>query len=194
MKILSSGFGMVILFMFTAITRYGMAKEKRVMFFTLIKSMWSSRLLPVLVAFPSFFVQSQIIQTGRIEVPIQMDIESYLVVSLDTSGIALYRSFIGDRENQLELVRLDTALHQVWNGFLPVAKGLSLANVKANDGKIYFFYKNQNPGSKSFTVFVVAAQNGSYFSFTIKNLIQFNATEFIVSKDAILIGGYFNFR
>ena len=144
--------------------------------------------------FPCFVLQSQVIQTGRIEVPIQLDIESYSAISLDTSGIALYRSFTGGKEDQLELVRLDTALHQLWNGFLSVPRGLSLVHAKTSDGKIYFFYKNRTPTIKDFTVIVVAIRNGTYLSFSIKNLIQFNASEFIVSKDAILIGGYFNFR
>lgn len=170
-----------------------MCRKLHAMFFTLIKSRRSSR-LSVFLTFLPFILQSQVIQSGRIEIPIRSDIETYTAVSLDTSGIILHRSFIGTKEDQLELTRLDTSLHQVWKGFLPVPKDLSIAKVKANDGKIYFFFKSSTPGSKSFNVFVVKIKDGSYFSYSIKNLIPFNATEFVVSSEALLIGGYFNFR
>jgi hypothetical protein len=156
--------------------------------------MWNKVVISfVAVLFP-LTLQSQVIQSGRMEIPILFDIEAYSAVALDTSGIILYRSYSGTKEDQFELVRLDTALHQAWKGYLPIPKGLSLATVKANGGKIYFFFRNNAQGNKNFTVFVVTAKQGNYISFIINNLIQFNATEFIVSKDAVLIGGYFNFR
>ena len=128
------------------------------------------------------------------EIPINSEVESYSAVSLDTAGIALYRAFIGKDEDQLELTRLDTSLHQVWKGFLPVPKGFSLASAKAADNKIYFFYKGVTPSSRGFHVVAVQTKDGGYTSYPIKNLISFNATDFIASKNALLIGGYFNFR
>jgi hypothetical protein len=170
-----------------------MRRKLHAMFFILIKSRRSSGLFFFLILFP-FILRSQVIQSGRIELPIQYDIETYSAISLDTSGIVLHRSFAGAKEDQLELTRLDTGLHQVWKGFLPIPKGLTIAKTKASDGKIYFFFKNSASGGKSFTVFVVKIKDGGYSSYSITNLIPFNATEFIVSNDALLIAGYFNFR
>jgi hypothetical protein len=142
-------------------------------------------------------LKAQVIQNGRLEIPIFSNAESYSVISLDTAGVALYRSFIGSNEDVVELVRMDTALHQVWKGYLPVPKGLSIVSAKTVDQRIFLFFEGKpekTPSSHVFHVVVVQIRNGSYISFPIKNIISFNATDFVASKDALLIGGYFNFR
>jgi len=131
------------------------------------------------------------------EIPIASNVESYSVISLDTAGVALFRSFIGPKEAVIELIRMDTALQQVWKGFLPVPKGLSFVSAKTVDQKMFFFFEGRQaktPSSHTFHVVAVQIKNGSYSSYPIKNIISFNATDFIASKDALLIGGYFNFR
>ncbi len=67
-------------------------------------------------------------------------------------------------------------------------------NAKTVDHKLYFFLENKTPSNRVFQVFAVQIKDGSYFSYPIKNVVAFNATEFIASKKALLIGGYFNFR
>ncbi|MGC4022020.1 MAG: hypothetical protein QM734_08790 [Cyclobacteriaceae bacterium] len=139
-------------------------------------------------------VCAQVEQTGRIETPVRIDAEAFSIVSLDTAGLLLYRNFVGSAENQTELIRLDTSLQQKWRGFLPTPKTLQLKSVKSFANKIYFFFKNLIPGSQEFIVYTVNIKGGSYRSYTIKNVIQFNPTEYVVATNAILIGGYFNFR
>src|SRR5947207_1920064 len=110
------------------------------MFSTSIKSGWTRSFFCFLFfTLLSLAAEAQVIQNGRMEIPINNDIEAYAAVSLDTMGIVLYRGYIGKDENQLELIRLDTTLQQVWKGFLPVPKGFSLLSAKAADNKIYFF-------------------------------------------------------
>ncbi len=160
------------------------------MFFTLTRLKQASYFL--LILFACRFAKAQVEQTGRIQVPIQNDIEAFSIASLDTSGILLHRSYLGPKEGQLEVIRLDTALHQVWKGFITIPKELSLVSTKTAYNKIYFFYKGAQFGG--YQVYVVQATDGSYSSYQIKNLIPFEATEFIVSEHALMIGGYFNFR
>ena len=142
----------------------------------------------------SFALHAQVVQSGRIDIPINNNIETYSVVSLDTAGVVLYRSFIGPNENQVELIRMDTSLRVLWKGFLPVPKGLSVVSAKTVANKIFFFFEGQTTSKRIFNVFVVQAKNGGYTSYPIKNIIAFNPTDFVASKDALLIGGYFNFR
>jgi hypothetical protein len=168
-------------------------KNRQKMFLT-IKPKQKRVLISILLTLASFLLRAQVIQTGKMETPIKLDLETYSVVSLDTSGIMLYRSFIGDKEDQLELTRLDTSLLQIWKGFVPVPKEFRLVDAKVNSGKVFFFFKNQNPSDVGFYVKAVRVTDGASFSYPIKNPIQFNATEFIVSNDALLIGGYFNFK
>ncbi|MBI1767711.1 MAG: hypothetical protein HYR67_04995 [Bacteroidetes bacterium] len=161
------------------------------MFFTSTKSKWINFWWLLLCV--AFQTPAQVTQTRRFEIPINQDFESYQIVPLDSSGIILYRNYTGPKENQLELLRVDTALNQVWKGFLPVAKDFSFASARESDGKVYFFFKG-TPFNKGYLVLVVNVKDGSYFSIAIKNLIPFNATEFVASRGSILIGGYFNYR
>jgi len=139
-------------------------------------------------------LHAQVLQTKRLEIGVASTFETFSVVSLDSSGIALYRSFIGSTENQLEIIRLDTALNQIWRGFLPVPKGFSVAIAKSVANKLYFFLENKTAADRIFQIFAVQIKDGSYLSYPIRNVIAFNATEFVASKKALLIGGYFNFR
>ena len=59
---------------------------------------------------------------------------------------------------------------------------------------MYFFLENKTATNRIFQVFAVQIKDGGYFTYPIRNIIAFNATEFIASKNALLIGGYFNFR
>lgn len=159
-------------------------------FFTSIKLRWINFIGFFLTV--SFISSGQVLQNGRYEVGISQDIESHQIVSLDTSGLVLYRNFIGPKENQIELTRLDTALNRLWHGFLPVAKGYTFAHALADQSKVYFFFKGLP--DKGYLVLVINIKDGSYFSANIKIAVPFNAAQFVVSKESILIGGYFNYR
>jgi len=142
----------------------------------------------------AYVLQAQVIHKRRVELGVASSFETYSIVSLDSSGVALYRNFIGPTENHLELIRLDTALNQVWRGFLPVPKGFNVASAKSVDNKMYFFLENKTAVDRMFQILAVQVKDGAYLSYSLKNYIALNATEFIASKKALLIGGYFNFR
>lgn len=160
------------------------------MFFTSTKLKWTSLVGFFLSA--ALASSGQVAQDGRYEVAINQDIESYQIVSLDTSGLMLYRNFTGLQENQIELTRLDTALNKLWHGFVPVAKGYSFAYAMADGPKVYFFFKGL-PGTGYLTL-VVNVKTGNYSTINIKIAVPFNAVQFVVSKESVLIGGYFNYR
>jgi len=165
------------------------------MFSTSIKSRLIRNLFcTCLLIHIAYILQAQVIQNSRVEIGVSSSFDSYSVVSLDSLGIALYRNFTGPAENQLEIIRLDTALNQVWKGFLPIPKGYTVASAKSVANKLFFFLENKTAVDRIFQVFVVQIKDGSYVSYPVRNIIAFNATEFIASKKALLIGGYFNFR
>ncbi len=168
-----------------------MGAELHVMFFMLTKS--NCKLI-FLFLFGFATAYPQVYQNGRLQIPINADIETYSVVPIDTAGIVLYRNFIGPKENMLELTRFDTAFKNVWKGYLPVPKEFSFVYAKAVDQKLYFFFKPYDPAKHNFYVTVAKIKDGGYVSYPIENLIPFNPSEFAVSKDALLIGGYFNLR
>ena len=136
---------------------------------------------------------AQIEQTNRLEIPIDHEFQSFQVSSLDSSGVLVYRRFTGSKGDQLEIARLDTSFQLVWKGFLPISRDLQLASVKIAGKKIYLFLRTVN-GKPNFQTTAMNAENGSYVSYEIQNLIPFNPSEFVVTKNALLIGGYFNYR
>lgn len=160
------------------------------MFFTSTKLKWTS--LAIVFSCVVFISYGQVTQNGRYEVGISQDIESHQIVSLDTAGLVLYRNFTGPDENQVELTRLDTALNKKWHGFLHVTKGFSFAHAMAEGPKVYFFFKG--PPGKGYLALFVNIKDGSYSSANLKVAVPFNAAQFAVSKESILIGGYFNYR
>lgn len=161
------------------------------MFSTLTRSKWISLVCLLLCA--NFYANAQVTQLKRLEIPINQDIEAYNVVPLDSSGIILYRSFGGPGGGQLELTKLDTSLTQLWKGYVTVPAGFTLIKPKTTRDAVYFFFKSyaQNP---AFLVIAVSLADGRYANYSINNQVRFNPTEFAVSKNAVLIAGYFNFR
>jgi len=159
------------------------------MFFTSTKLKWTSLAFLLSVTFVLF---GQVEQNGRYETAINQDNELHQIISLDSSGLLLYRTYFGPSENQLELTRLDTALNQLWHGFVSWPREYVFAHAMADGPKIYFFFKGLV--GKGFLALVFNKRDGSYFTANIKITVPFNAAQFVVSKESILIGGYFNFR
>ncbi len=162
------------------------------MFFISIKS--KCRFTFVFAFNLAFASYSQVHQNGRLDIPIGSDNESYAAFPIDTSGVVLYRNFIGPKENLLELTRMDTVLKKIWSGYLKIPKEFSFASTKANGRKIYFFFRHYDPAKHNFYVTSVNILNGVYSSFRIENLIPFEPAEYVVTKDAFLIAGYLNYR
>ncbi len=161
------------------------------MYFTSTKLKW--------INFSYFFFclcissYAQVTQTRRVEIPIDQDFESHHVITLDTSGIVLYREFSAPEGGQLELIRLDTALKRVWKGYVPFPKDFKMVKAKAANSKIYFFFRG-GPKDSDFFAMISNPADGSYSKVLIKNQVSFNATEFVASNEAIVLAGYFNFR
>ncbi|MBY0433767.1 MAG: hypothetical protein K2U26_06625 [Cyclobacteriaceae bacterium] len=158
---------------------------------------WSRRACLVL-----FFVSlcltasSQIEQVGRVELLAQNDDENepLKAMALDKKGLLLYRRLRGKKEDQIELTKLDTALHENWKGYITISKNLMLLRVQHWQELMFLLFKDRDYIGGDFQIAVVKIANGDYGSYTVKNLIPFNPTEFVVTNQAAMIGGYFNYR
>ncbi|MBL7870787.1 MAG: hypothetical protein JNM78_04180 [Cyclobacteriaceae bacterium] len=147
----------------------------------------------LLVSFTSF---SQIDQEARFEILLsENDIhENYSVSSLADQGLLVYRRLFGQREDQLELIKLDTTLIENWRGYIALQKKLQVSHVKVHDQVVFILLKSGNYTSGDFQVVAIKADDGTYKVYTIKNLIPFNPTDFIVTSYGMMLGGYFNYR
>ena len=158
------------------------------------RSAWSKK-----VGFILFFLmlayaaQAQILQSGRLELPINDDqFDKLRAVNLAENGLMLYHRITGKNEDQLELIKLDTALMENWKGFIPFSKNLNLMRLQYHGEKLFLLLKDRYYVGGDFLIVAVKLSNGNYESYTVKNLIPFNPTEFIIGNKAVLIGGYFN--
>lgn len=143
----------------------------------------------------SFVGQSQIQQTVRYEIPLSgNDEENFATVGVGEQGLMVYRRLLGRKEDQIELTRLDTSLHEVWKGYIQISRELSLLHVEPKEELLFLLFKNRQYAMGDFQIVAVRIDKGNYGTYTVKNLIPFNPTEFRITNEAALIGGYFNYR
>jgi len=137
---------------------------------------------------------SQIQQLARFELPIDQGKESFTVISVQQSGLLLYRNIETAEGRQLELIRVDSTLKQVWQGYIPIDRDLVLLKSQVKPNVLFLLLKSRNYISGDFLILAVQLDNGRYSTYVVKNLIPFSPSQFNLTTEAALIGGYFNYR
>ncbi|MDQ2658420.1 MAG: hypothetical protein M3Y60_13440, partial [Bacteroidota bacterium] len=103
------------------------------MYFILTKS-WLTRAFTscgaFLVSF-SMLTSAQVMQTGRFEVPVEGRNERFDIIPSFEHGLYLQRQLVGPREDQIQLIKLDTGFQQEWGGFIPVEKNFRVMGTQA---------------------------------------------------------------
>jgi len=165
-----------------------------VMFSTLINWVWSRSVL-LLILLLSASANAQIQQSARLEIPLEgNDHSGYRVVSAQQFGLVIYRSIDTPEGPKIELSRLDTALHEVWHGFIGTDKKLQLLYAQVHENILSLLLKGANYASGDFLIINIRLEKGNYTTHLVKNAIPFNPTQYVVTSTAALIGGYFNYR
>ena len=140
-------------------------------------------------------VAGQVAQTGRFEISMVNDEgEKFSTANLEKNGLMVYRRVSIKKEDQLELIKIDTALKENWRGLLPVDKKLDVLHVRALGDYFYMLLKDREYLGKDFLILAIHQATGNYSSYSVKNIIPFYPTEFAITSQAALIGGYFNSR
>jgi hypothetical protein len=166
------------------------------MFFTLHDSAWTKGALSFLICyiFCTANLEGQIVQSGRLELPLNIGEERSKAASLGINGLMLYRRLAGKKDDLIDLVRIDTTLKHVWNGFIAVEKNMNILQVQPTEESFFILLRDRNFIVADFEVIKVSLQNGEYIRYPVKNLIPFNPSEFLITGQAALMGGYFNYR
>jgi hypothetical protein len=157
---------------------------------------WTSRCFPLLLALalavPGF---AQVQQIARYEIPIlDRNEPRYTAVRLGTQGMMIYRRTIGKKDDQFELIKLDTALQEAWKGSISVSKKLDVVQVKSASNTLYMLLKDPAYIGKDFVIVAINQTNGTFKAYPVKNIIPFYPAEFVITGQSALIGGYFNSR
>jgi hypothetical protein len=148
-------------------------------------------LLLVFVSAAAFAQVSQV----RYELPLRPNQnEAYKSIGLGDQGLLLYSLFYGPQENAIELIRLDTAFRTQWRGFISVGKSLAAILGRRFENQVLILLKDRFNPLAEFTIVSINLSNGSYTSRAVKTLLAFQPSHFTVTKEAALIGGYFNYR
>ena len=134
----------------------------------------------------------QVMQTGRFEVPINSRNEYFDIVPSSESGLFLHRHLAGIKEDQIHLIRLDTAFHEKWSGFIAVQRNYRIMGTKAFDDKLFMLLRYRDYSKNDLILYRISAANGGYIQYSIKSYIPFAPTEFQITDDAAIIGGYYN--
>lgn len=141
----------------------------------------------------SSLAQGQVEQITRWEIGIPREgTGDFAIEPLDTLGLIVYSKLIGEKVDQIELIRLDTALHELWKGYIAIEKDFVVAQTSARNKSFYILL--QNPRYAGFLLIDLDLETGKYNTHVIKNVIPFLPTEFNCTTDAVMIGGYFNYR
>jgi hypothetical protein len=165
------------------------------MFFTLRDLAWTKGSLSFLICFSFCTAAAQIVQSGRLELPLGVgNFEKLTAESVGTNGLMLYRRLSGKKDDLIELTRIDTSLRQVWKGYIDIPKNMNLLHVQPTGDSFYMLMRDRSFAVSDFEIIKIGLQNGAYLRYPVRNLIPFNPSEFHITGDAALMGGYFNYR
>jgi hypothetical protein len=134
---------------------------------------------------------AQVMQTGRFEVPIEGRAEFDIVPSSER-GLYLHRQLAGIREDQIQLIRLDTAFQQKWAGFISVEKNYRVMGTKSAGDRLFMLLRYKDYSKNDLVLLVIHEDDGNFVKYQIRGYIPFAPTEFQITGQAAIIGGYYN--
>jgi hypothetical protein len=150
---------------------------------------WSTSLLLI---FSLATAYAQVKQTLRYEIPLQSFDKNFEIISADTSGLYVYRKLYSVKDDQLHIIKLDTAFREKWAGYLAVNKNYLLMGKSSFQDKLYLLFRYYDFTRNDLLLFAINHQTGEYIRYIIKSFIPFTPSEFQLTKNAALIGGYYN--
>lgn len=168
------------------------------MFFTSINLKPNSRyflILIVILTLASIFSLGQVEQNERFEVPVPSDDNSrFSVASAGPDGLIIHNRQSRPKLDKLEIIQLDTSLNEVWRGQIEVAKDLEEMKSIVKDGMLFILFRSRYAKFASFHIATSKLESAEFLVYPVKNIIPFRPTDFVVTEEAALIAGYYNYR
>jgi hypothetical protein len=162
------------------------------MFSTLIKWLSISGFAVCILASIPFLSFAQVKQTGRYEIAVYPRDGDFSIIPADVHGLYLNRVVNENREEFLQLIKLDTAFRENWNGALSIPKNYIVASRKVWKNYLYILMRYVNYSNNNLLLYIINNEDGSFNRYPIKSYIPFYQTEFEITANAVLIGGYYN--
>lgn len=134
----------------------------------------------------------QVLQTGRFEIPAPRDEKPFEVVTAFERGVVLYRRVGTYTKDHIQLIKLDTAFHEQWRGFLPIENRYILVGKRVDNDKLFFLLRYHDFSQNNFQLFSINLTSGDFIMRDIRNFIPFSPNEFQVTDKGAIMGGYYN--
>lgn len=134
---------------------------------------------------------AQVEQTDRFEFPIAPN-QQFEIVSAGDKGIFLHHTVRHSDTDRIWLIKLDTVFAKQWDGFIPIENGYLPMGKKVYRSKLYLLFRYRDYSRNNLLLFEVDESNGRYRRYEIRSFIPFTPSEFQVTGNAVLMGGYFN--
>lgn len=140
---------------------------------------------------------TQVEQSNRFEVEIRAFDKPYDVINGGVNGILLIKQT--DERNRLgdpkyELLSLDTALKTNWEKEMYINRFWEYRGYDYYDGNYYLLFKYRRRNSRDLKILKLNLINGDTVQYTVRNLVPIQLTEFEITENAALLGGYFNYN
>jgi hypothetical protein len=134
----------------------------------------------------------QVLQPQRFELPLTAHEKHFEIVPAGEVGLYMHRLVLVGKETQIHLIRLDTAFNVAWEGYLPVEKNYVVVGKKAYASKLFMLLRYRDYSRNNFILLMVDKDAAEYVRYEIRGFIPFAPTEFAVTENSVLIGGYYN--
>lgn len=139
----------------------------------------------------------QVEQPHRFEFEINSYDDYFDIINGEEDGLLLIRQ-VNERNRQgdplFEILKLDTTLSLVWEKKMYISRYLEYRGYDYFKDSFYLLFKNVKGNSKDLEIIGVDAAKGDTTHYTVINLVPIRLTEFEMTQDAALIGGYFNYN
>lgn len=164
------------------------------MTFSILIKRWLSRSIFFLVLFSINTLPSsaQVEQSNRYEIPMGNLEQGFEIIPAGSDGLYIYRKLYGARADEFQMVKLDTTFAEKWIGFLPVERNYLLMGKRARNGKLYLLFRYRDYTRNDMRLYIINGTTGNYSTHTIKSFIAFAPTDFQITDNGSIIGGYFN--
>ena len=139
---------------------------------------------------------AQIIQPDRVEIELDDYDDYYTVISAREEGLVLVRQVENKtepRKNNWEVLKYNTDLTLSWRRNLLVNINYDFTGYEYRNGKVYLLYKPVNYQNDKMILQVLSLGTGNMEEAEINYVFPLNLTEFTVSGNAAILGGYVNY-
>lgn len=139
---------------------------------------------------------SQVEQPERFEIEVNVFDNYFDVINGEEDGLLLLRQ--GSKRNRegdpkYEFILLDSSLNTLWKKDIYINRFYEYRGFDYFQGAYYLLYKYLRGGTRDLKI-IKMDMDGDTTHYTVSNLIPIELSEFEMTQDAALIGGYFNYN